>query len=192
MCVIIVYVVVIIMRCIGKLTDEDFNLESVPLNNPRIRYAARGIIFNEDGKVAILYKQNKNEFKLIGGGIEEDEDPKEAFKRETLEETGYKIEIYECLGTFDEIKTHDNFKQTSYVYVAKALKKVNNPQYTEKELKENSKFLWLDLENALKIIKASQKNILPSKFESRLSLYHTRFVVRRDYLILKYYKQNYY
>ena len=140
MCVIIVYVVVIIMRCIGKLTDEDFNLESVPLNNPRIRYAARGIIFNEDGKVAILYKQNKNEFKLIGGGIEEDEDPKEAFKRETLEETGYKIEIYECLGTFDEIKTHDNFKQTSYVYVAKALKKVNNPQYTEKELKENSKF----------------------------------------------------
>ncbi len=180
------------MRCIGKLTDEDFNLESVPLDNPRIRYAARGIIFNEDGKVAILYKQKKNEFKLIGGGIEEDEDPKEAFEREALEETGYKIEIYECLGTFEEIKSRDNFKQTSYVFVSRALKKVSNPHYTEKELKENSQFLWLDLEKALKIIKACQKNILPSEFESRLSLYHTKFVVRRDYLILKYYKHNYY
>lgn len=180
------------MKCIGKLTDEDFNLESVTFQNPRIRYASRGIIFNDEGKIAILYKQNKNEYKLIGGGIEEDEDPKLAFKREALEETGYKVEIYECLGTFEEVKTHDNFKQTSYIYVARVVSGKGIPNYTKEEQQENSTILWLSITNALKVLKESENNLIPSKFESRLSLYHTKFIVRRDYLILRYFKNNYY
>ena len=81
------------MKCINKLTDEDFGLDIVPFDNPRHRYGARGIVFNKDNKIAVLNKTLKNEYKLVGGGIEEDEDPTKAFKREVLEEAGCIVEI---------------------------------------------------------------------------------------------------
>ena len=90
------------MKCFKKITDEDLDLEIIPFNNPRIRFGARGIILNNDGKIAILYKEAKREYKLIGGGMEEDEEPIKAFKREALEETGCIIEIDDCLGTVEE------------------------------------------------------------------------------------------
>ncbi len=62
------------MICIKILTDLDFKLVPKSLNNPRHHYGARGIVFNADNKVAVLYKQFKNEYKLIGGCIEANED----------------------------------------------------------------------------------------------------------------------
>ena len=76
------------MGCIKVLVDEDFGLNSIKFNNPKIRKGARGIIINHDGKIAVFNKVNKNEYKLPGGGINEGETPEEAFKREALEETG--------------------------------------------------------------------------------------------------------
>lgn len=75
------------MECIKKLTDENIGLTSIEFNNPRIRYGARGIIIEKDGKIALFNKTMKNEYKLPGGGIDKGENPEEAFKRETLEET---------------------------------------------------------------------------------------------------------
>ena len=56
------------MKCFKTITDEDLGLNSVPFDNPRHRLGARGIILNDDGKIAILYKEAKRECKLIGGG----------------------------------------------------------------------------------------------------------------------------
>ena len=39
------------MKCINKLTDEDFGLDIVHFDNPRHRYGARGIVFNKDNKI---------------------------------------------------------------------------------------------------------------------------------------------
>ena len=103
------------MKCIRVLKDEDFGLESVEFNNPRVKYGARGIIIREDGKIAIFNKSNKNEYKLPGGGVDKGEDIKEDFKREALEETGCEIEIIKELGTIEEHKSLDNFKQISYL-----------------------------------------------------------------------------
>ena len=36
------------MKCINKLTDEDFGLDIVHFDNPRHRYGARGIIYNDE------------------------------------------------------------------------------------------------------------------------------------------------
>ena len=109
------------MNCIRVLVDEDFGLKSVEFNNPRVRKGARGIIINSDGKIAVFNKASKNEYKLPGGGIDEGENPEEAFKREALEETGCEIEIINSLGTIEEHKSLDNFKQTSYIFVAKVV-----------------------------------------------------------------------
>lgn len=173
---------------IKTLTDKDFGLENLPLNNPRIRFGARGLVFNKDNKIAILNKQLKNEYKLVGGGIEESEDPKLAFKREVLEEAGCNIEIKEEIGIIEEIKSHDNFKQTSYVFSANVIGEIGETNFTQKEIDEGSRLLWLDIDEAMSLIKDSEEKLVESKYEN---VYHTKFIVRRDYEILKYYKENF-
>ena len=101
------------MDVLFKLTDEDIGYEYHELENPELRLAARGIVVRDDGKIAVFNKSNKNEYKLPGGGMEEDENPEEAFKREVLEETGCIIEITHILGTTEEYKAQSNFKQIS-------------------------------------------------------------------------------
>lgn len=175
------------MNCIKVLTDEDFGITSIKMENPRHRLGARGLVLKND-KVAILNKQSKNEYKLVGGGIEKDEDPATAFQREVLEETGCQIEIVDFLGITEEYKSQDNFRQTSYVYVANVINDTGNFNFTQKEIDEGSKLLWLDINDALKLIKESENKLVSSKYES---VYHTKFIVRRDYEILKYYIDNY-
>lgn len=175
------------MNVIKTLTDEDFKITSIKMDNPRHRLGARGLVF-KNGKVAILNKQSKNEYKLVGGGIEKDEDPTTAFQREVLEETGCQIEIIEFLGITEEYKSQDNFRQTSYVYVANVINDTGNFNFTQKEVDEGSNLLWLDINDALKLIKESENKLVSSKYES---VYHTKFIVRRDYEILKYYIDNY-
>ena len=176
------------MKCIKTITDEDFDLEIKNFDNPRTRLGARGIVFNDKKEIAILNKSKKNEYKLVGGGIEENEDPIIAFKREILEESGCKVEIDDCLGIIKEEKSQDNFIQTSYVYVAHVIEDTKELHLTTKEIDEGSKLLWLKIEDAINIIKDCENKLIPSKYEN---VYHTKFIVRRDYTILKYYIENY-
>jgi len=172
------------MELIYKVTDEDIGEISVENQNPRIRLGARGIVIKEDGKIAVFNKSNKNEYKLPGGGIEENENPEIAFKREVLEETGCIVEIIENLGIIEEHKTLDNFKQISYVFVGKVLKDTNELHVTEKERDEGAKLIWETPGNALKLITESFNNLIASKYES---VYHTKFIVYRDRKILEKY-----
>ena len=176
------------MDHIKVITDEDFDFESMKLNNPRIRISARGIVFNDDNKIAILNKRNKNEYKLVGGGIEGDEDPKSAFEREVLEEAGCKIQIDYFIGTIKEERTRYNFVQVSYIYVAHVIENTEHLNLTDKEIAEGSQLLWLSLEEAIQSIKKCENSIKTSEYEN---MYLTRFVFKRDYNILEFYKNNY-
>lgn len=167
-----------------KITDEDIGEVSKDMNNPRLRLGARGIVIREDGKIAIFNKSNKNEYKLPGGGIEDDENLEEAFKREVLEETGCKVEIINKLGPTEEYKTLDNFKQISYIFVGKVVEDTKQLNVTQKEKDEGAKLIWETPENALKVITESYDKLVASKYES---VYHTRFIVLRDRKILEYY-----
>ena len=177
------------MKCIVKLDDNDFNIKKEKFKNPRVRFASRGIIINDEGKIAILNKRKKNEYKLIGGGIEAYEDKEKAFLREAREETGFEIEIDDFLGTTIELKSHDNFIQKSFIYVAHPVKDMEHLELTKQEIAEDSTLLWLDIDDALLKIKDAENNLKPSKYDGKLSVYHTKYIVRRDYQILKYFKQ---
>lgn len=175
------------MSCIKILKDEDLGLESVEFNNPRVRYGARGIIINDLGKIAIFNKSKKNEYKLPGGGIDENESPEEAFKREALEETGCEIEIMKDLGTIEEHKSLDNFKQTSYIFVAKVIEDKGKLNLTKKEKDEGAKLLWVDDKEALQLVTECFGNLKASQYEN---LYHSKFIAVRDRYILEYYLNN--
>ena len=172
------------MNLICKLIDEDIGEKTVDMENPKLRLGARGIVIREDGKIAIFNKNNKNEYKLPGGGLEGEEKPEEAFKREVLEETGCEIEIIETLGTTEEYKSLNNFKQISYVFVGKVLKDTNQLNVTEKEKDEGAKLLWETPEKALELITECFDKLVASKYAS---IYSTKFVVLRDRRILEYY-----
>ena len=172
------------MELIYKVTDADIGEKAVEMENPRVRIGARGIVIREDGKIAVFNKANKNEYKLPGGGIENEENPEEAFKREVFEETGCEVEIIENLGTIEEHKTQGNFKQISYVFVGKVIKDTNELHITEKEKDEGAKLVWETPENALKLITECFDNLVASKYES---VYHTKFIVYRDRKILERY-----
>lgn len=59
------------MNVIAEITDDMFEIEPIPFNNPKVRYGARGIVKTQDGLIAVFFKKAKNEYKLPGGGIEQ-------------------------------------------------------------------------------------------------------------------------
>ena len=170
------------------ITDLDIGTNSLELNNPELRIGARGLVFNSENKLAILNKQAKNEYKLVGGGVDPNEDPKEGFFREVLEEAGCHVEIDEFIGTIREERTHYNFVQISYIYKAHVTEDTKELHLTEKEIAEGARLLWLDYDEAMRLIKDAENYIKASPYED---LYTTKFVIKRDYNILEYYKNNF-
>lgn len=172
------------MKLICKITDEDIGEKIINMDNPKLRLGARGIVKRKDGKIAIFNKSNKNEYKLPGGGLEGKEKPEEAFKREVLEETGCEIEITDVLGTTEEYKSLNNFKQISYVFVGKVLNDTKQLNVTQEEKDEGARLLWVKSSKALELIKNCINDLKDSQYEN---VYSTKFVVLRDRKILEYY-----
>lgn len=174
------------MKIIKILTDGDFGIDKKEMTNPKIRIGARGLVFNHMNQIAIINKTLKNEYKLVGGGVDTGENPLTAFKREVLEESGCEVEVEKYLGIIEEHKSQDNFKQISHIFIASVISNTKELNLTKKEVDEGTKLLWLDLDSAIRLIKKCETELIASNYED---LYHSRFIVRRDYEILKYYKK---
>ncbi len=172
------------MNVIKKITDEEFGLSNLEMKNPRIRIGARGIVIRENGEIAVFNKKNKNEYKLPGGGVDEGEEPELAFVREVLEETGMNIKIIDFLGTVEEYKSHDNFKQVSYVYVGEVIGGTGVLNLTQKEKDEGGQLVWMTPRKAYLNISNCINDIVESKYEN---IYHSKFIVTRDKYILEEY-----
>lgn len=94
------------------------------------------------------------------------------------------MEIIESLGTAEEYKSLNNFKQISYVFVGKVLKDTKQLNVTEHEKEEGAKLLWETPERALELITKCYDELIASKYQS---VYGTKFMILRDRKILKRY-----
>lgn len=175
------------MKLIGKISDIDIGEEEIICKNPKNRTAVRVILINDDNKIAILYKKNKNEYKLIGGGVDEGESYEEALERETLEESGCKIEILQELGYIEEYRGKMNFKQISYVYVAKVIEDTKVLHLTQKEKDEGSEICWFEPAEALKKMSECYDKVKASEYSS---VYSTKIIIKRDMCILQKYLES--
>ena len=173
-----------IENIICNITDKDIGIDVSEMHEPEIRQGARGIVIRDDGKIALFYKSNKQQYKLPGGGIENDESPEIAFRREVLEETGCIVEIVKKLGITEEYKTKDNFKQTSHVFVSKVIKDTKKLDITDNEKDDGAKLAWVEAKKALELIKSSYEILLSANDDLE---YPAKFVVLRDIKILEYY-----
>lgn len=174
------------MKLICKITDNDIGEKYQELERSNLRFSSRGIVIRNDGKIAILNKSNKNEYKLPGGGKENNESPEETFKREVLEETGCEIEIIDNIGITEEYKSKINFKQISNVFVGQVIKDNKHLELTDKEIEEGGKLLWETPEKGLELITNCYNYLVASNYET---VYETKFVVLRDRYILEYYNK---
>lgn len=171
------------------ILDEDVGYENKPLQNPIKRFGARGII-QKDGQIALLFKKSKNEYKLPGGGIENDETPEEAFVREAFEKTGCVVKIISKLGITEEIKGNSNFYQLSHIFLSEIVEDTHKLHLTEKEQAEGAKLIWVSLDEAIKLVNDCFERLKPSSYDKQENVYATRFIVKRDALILDYFKNN--
>lgn len=72
------------MRKLFTMDLKDYNPDGEKFYRPSVR----GIIFDNDGNIAMIYSQKYHFYKFPGGGIEGDETHLETLAREIKEETG--------------------------------------------------------------------------------------------------------
>ena len=141
----------------------------------RIREAARAIVIDADGKVALLHVSKKNYYKLPGGGLDVGEDIMTALKRECQEEIGCDIEVFGEVGSIVEYRKIFTLKQTSYCYVAKVVGEKGMPSFMGDEIEEGFKEVWLSYKDAERALAESKA----TDYEG------SAYIVPRDILFLK-------
>jgi 8-oxo-dGTP pyrophosphatase MutT (NUDIX family) len=130
-----------------------------------LRRAVRAIIIHENN-ILMAHLRKTGEYKLPGGGIENNETINDAIRREVREEAGYLVskinekigEITEYGSTEEDENNNRVFKMISECYLAE----VDNNR-TEQDLDEHEKEYdyrpcWVNMEEAYKTNKALVEN----------------------------------
>jgi 8-oxo-dGTP pyrophosphatase MutT (NUDIX family) len=130
----------------------------------KLRSAARAVVFDGDGKIALLHVAGHNYYKLPGGGIEPGETVEQALERECLEEIGCKIMIGEEIGAIVEYRNKFEIKQESVCFVAKLVGLKGDPEFTEDETNEGFRLIWVKIEEAKNLIKNSKPDSYDGPF----------------------------
>jgi len=164
------------LRQLKRITDSDFGGGEPEFLNEVSRHAARGVLLNRDGQVAMMEMAVHSLYKLPGGGLEENEEKKEAFLREIREETGHDAVIIHTLGYIDEHKLRNQYMQRSYCYIAKITSKQGNTALTDEEIQLGMRMRWMSLEEAIAQLHDSIDHCED---------YSTRFMLLRDLTILE-------
>lgn len=130
----------------------------------RHRHAARAVLSDEAGRIAVMYFTSTGSSKLPGGGIDDGEDTLSALRREVIEETGYEITDIRELGIVEEWRYAVGMRQTSYCYTAKITKFVGT-NLTDKEAAEGMELRWhADNEAAITAIEATETSLSREKY----------------------------
>ncbi len=124
---------------IGISSDKSKNIIS--------RTAVRAVIFK--GNEMLFLKSNRGDYKLPGGGVDENEDLISALKREIKEETGYEcIEVKEKLGEvierkIDSYDLNSIFEMTSKYHLCIVDENPTANELTKNELELGLESKWL-------------------------------------------------
>lgn len=150
------------------------NLSPDVIASLKLRIAARAVVFDADKNIALLHVQKDGYYKLPGGGMEEGEDIRSTLIRECLEEIGCRVEIDEEIGMTVEYREQHNLKQESYCFIAHVVGEKGTPNFSEKELRDEFKPIWVPLTEAIRL--ASEANT---------EEYQGIVIIPRDLLILQ-------
>ncbi|MDP9195355.1 MAG: NUDIX domain-containing protein [Pseudomonadota bacterium] len=155
------------------LNPEQASTEKVA--SYKTRFAARGVVTDAQGNIALLKVGKYNYYKLPGGGIDDGEGIHSALKRECLEETGCHIEIDNKLGLIEEYRKMSELRQISYCCLAHVAGEKGQPDFCDDELAENFSVIWVPIKEAICLL----ENCSPTNKEGK------DYIVPRDLCFLK-------
>ncbi|PIR93675.1 ADP-ribose pyrophosphatase [Candidatus Falkowbacteria bacterium CG10_big_fil_rev_8_21_14_0_10_39_11] len=158
------------MTLLATITDKDFGGDIKKSENFNKRQAARAIIFDENGEIAIIYVSLYKHHSLPGGKVEDGEDLEAALKRECLEEAGCKVEIETEIGQIQELRNEEELDQMSHCYLARVKGDRKAPKFSESEKEYGFSLRFLPLEDALEKIKADKPESYSGKFIQKRDL----------------------
>ncbi len=155
------------MRNILTINEQDITPEApaIDTSNFRKREAARAVVSDNAGKVALLRVGLYDYHKLPGGGVDEGEDIPTALERELLEEIGCSAEVTGEVGEIVEYRDQFELVQTSYCFIAKQVGKKGEPDFTDKELREQFSIVWAeDIDRAISLLEQDEPTNYEGKF----------------------------
>jgi ADP-ribose pyrophosphatase YjhB (NUDIX family) len=163
------------MELLAEIFDRTVGASPRKVLKWRVRRSSRVVLLTENGEVVLVYSRKFGYHKLPGGGIEGPESMEDAAKRETLEETGYKMTMDRALGAIIEYRSRVKLLQISYCFLCHTAGRPDQPKFTGKEEAERYKpVLAKDIDHAIGLVRKSRQ--LP---------YLAKFMVEREAAILQ-------
>lgn len=161
------------MKILATIRDSDVGSDFRSVVSKE-RKAARALVFDKEGRVALLHATKKNFHKLPGGGVEEGEDVEGALRREVQEEIGCQIENLRELDAIEEYRGKFELHQISYCFLADLAGNKGLPELEEDEIVDGFEPVWMSLDTAIKTLEA----------EAPVENYEGKFIQKRDLLFL--------
>lgn len=154
------------MQLIHEFKDDIYPRDEIVFE----KHAARAIVFNQEGKVALIRCLSKEYgmdcYLTPGGGIESGETPEDAVKREVLEEIGFACEIRNELGMIIDYFYDIKRKTVSYYFIVQVVSQ-QLTQRTETEKKFIQGVAWLTIPEAISLLETYPADPRGSTFHRR-------------------------
>ena len=165
------------MKCLGCFEDTIYPDQPTLFS----RTSARGLLINQEGQIGMNHVFCDDEFghrdhlESCGGGIEENESPLEALKREAREELGVEILSAHLLGYIDDEYHLLQRKNRSIFYIAFCSEVLYERKLSKLEKKLLRDPVWLEKEELMKRLNPQYNNGIGF------------LVTRRDWCALQYF-----
>jgi len=166
------------MKILAEISEKSlgFGDKEILGKNYELRKSARAILFNNQGEISVQNIKRDGFHKLPGGGVENDEDLKEAVQREIKEEVGCDCVVGDLIGVVIEYRNKYNLIQISYCFSATVQGEIGTPKLEQAEIDEGLISLWLPLPQVI----AQMKSENPEKYEGK-------FILKRELSFLEEY-----
>ena len=125
----------------------------------------------------VFLKERIGQYKLPGGGKEDDEIPEQTFIREALEETGYMVKNIRKIGVVKDQT------RTSHIFIAEPYGEAQEIHPDEDEIKFDAKCLKM---NPVDVLKNMKNFIIEYKGNSDENSLIQCYFAQRDCKILEY------
>lgn len=148
------------------------------------RTAARALLMDNDGRIALMHVTNKGYHKLPGGGVDEGETIEAALLRELKEEAGAdRVEVIGKIGEVVEYREQWQRKGSHHCFLVKLAGVLSEPEQTDKELDHGYQLVWAeDIDHAIELVASGAPKEYGQDFEQVCELAVLQYVKRSKLL----------